>query len=79
MSVASEVDAFLAKYDAGPLGAVAKALAVRLDDPDEASPAPVAKELRATLSAIADTPAKEADPVDEITARRSARRSRATG
>lgn len=75
MSVAAEVETFLAKYDAGPLGAVAKALAVRLDDPDEASPAAVAKELRATLAAIADTPEKEADPVDDLTARRTARRA----
>lgn len=75
MSVAEEVDAFLAKYDAGPLGAVAKALAARLDDASEPSPAPVAKELRATLADIANTPAKEADPVDEISNRRAARRA----
>lgn len=34
---------------AGSLAAMAYALARRLDDPDESSPAPVAKQLEATL------------------------------
>ncbi len=75
MTVLDDVETFLAKYEPGPLAAIARALANRLDDTSEARPAQVAKELRATLADIADTPARKADPVDEINARRAARRT----
>lgn len=75
MTVLEDVETFLGGFDAGPLAAIARALAVRLDDTEESSPAQVAKELRATLAAITETPARKADPVDEISARRTARRA----
>jgi hypothetical protein len=79
VSVTAETEKFLAGYEAGPLAAVAMELARRLDDPDEGSAAQIAKELRATLAAVRDSPAKEVDPVDALTARRAARRSKAAG
>lgn len=77
MTIHADVSEFLAGFDAGPLASIALALAIRLDDPDEGSPAQVAKELRATLAAVADSPAKVEDPVDALTAKRAARRSAA--
>jgi hypothetical protein len=75
MGVRDEIDAATADQS-GPLVAIAKALASRLDDPDEKSPAAVAKELRATLLEIADDVAEEEQAVDPLAAAREARARR---
>lgn len=80
MSVTAEVNEFLKGKAPGPLGAIAQALAKRLDDPEEKSPAAVAKELRETLDLVAQrAPAEEVDPVDDLAAQREARRAAASG
>lgn len=80
MTVKAEVETFLDGKSAGPLAAIALALAGRLDDSDEKSPAAVAKELRETLDLIAKrAPAEEVDPVDDLAAKRTQRRAAASG
>jgi hypothetical protein len=74
MSVRSSVEV-ATTGQTGPLVSIALALATRLDDPDEKSPASVAKELRATLDQLGEVAAKEV-PSDPLAAARAARTAR---
>lgn len=77
MSVTEQVRAGT-EGKAGPLVAIALELARRLDDPDEKSPAPVAKELRAVLADLAVVKAEEErDPIADARSTRTARRRKA--
>lgn len=71
MTVSDEVRSVVG--DGGPLAAIAIALAARLDDPDEGTPAAVAKELRATLAEFALQRPPAEDPVDDIKRKRAGR------
>jgi hypothetical protein len=69
MTVREQVDRDLdALVTAHPMGEalseVARNLASRLDDPDEKAPAAVAKELRATLLALAERAVDDDDDLD---------------
>lgn len=59
-----------------PLGAVALVLAAQIDSRDDtgASMAALARELRATLTEVTRGASAVADPVDELGARRAARK-----
>lgn len=61
------------------LAAIRDRLAAELARSKGQAAAAVAKELRAVLDAIEALPGGEVDPVDEIAARREARRARASG
>ena len=62
------------------LAAIRDKLAGELQEADGRDAATVAKELRATLAELESLPGgKEVSPVDELSARRAARRSDAAG
>ena len=77
-AVADELAALPEVFRSSARAAIAGALARDLDSPGVTSPASIAKELRAVLnelSSLASASAPEADDVDDLAARREARRS----
>lgn len=63
-----------------PLAAIALGLAHRLDEcTDDRAAASIAKELRTTLEKIDGMPTERGDSVDELSAKRDARRADAKG
>lgn len=63
----SDIAALVTAHPMGEsLAAIAESLAARLDDPDEKSPAAVAKELRATLLALAEGVVDDDDDLDAL-------------